>query len=95
MAPGGSVSAPEPLAAVVGAGDRRASLVALRDFLARALDETESKRDVAALVARLTDVMDKIEALPAPVEGTALDELARRRVADGRVTATAARSRRG
>lgn len=89
------MSVPEALETVIGAGDRRASLVALRDFLARQLDETDSKRDVAALVARLTDVMDKIEALPAPVEGTALDELARRRTADGRVTATSARSRRG
>ena len=89
------MSAPEPLSTVVATGDRRASLVALRDFLAGCIESTEAKRDVAALVARLTDVMDRIDALPASVEGTAFDELARRRVAEGRVTATSARSRRG
>lgn len=89
------MSASEGLAAVLAKGDPRASLVALRDFLARSLEESESGRDRAALSARLTDVLDRVAALPAPVEGTALDELAQRRSDDGRVTARPARARRG
>jgi hypothetical protein len=92
---GGAVSASDGLAGVLAGGNTRASLVALRDFLARSLEECESKRDQAGLTARLMDVMDRIAALPAPLEGTALDELAQRRASGERVSATAARSHRG
>lgn len=50
----------------VRTGDRRASLVALRDYIAASLDETESKRDAAALTKRMMEVMAEIEALPDP-----------------------------
>ena len=45
---------------------RRASLVALRDYIAASLDETESKRDAAALTKRMMEVMEAIDALPDP-----------------------------
>ena len=63
---------------------RLAGLVALRDRLARELDECESARDVAALANRFTDVLAQIEELdPAAVvkPATPLDELRARRQA--------------
>lgn len=47
-------------------GDRRETLVSLRDQIARAIDESESGRDIAALSKRLMEVMDELEALPDP-----------------------------
>ena len=50
-----------PLAGVAATGDRRATLEALRDLLAAAIDDTESGRDLAALALRLTDVLNEID----------------------------------
>ena len=52
------------LVEAVKSGDRRDSLVALRDKLAAAIDSCESGRDIAALSRRLMDVMTEIEKLP-------------------------------
>ena len=67
------------LEGVVRGNDYRASLVALRDFLARQLDQCESLRDVASLSARLSAVLADIEALPNKAEVSAADEIAQRR----------------
>jgi len=83
------------LAEEVASGDVRRGLVALRDLLANALDGCDSGRDIAALSARLTDVLERLAAMPAPTQGTVLDDLATRRASTGRVPATPARSRRG
>ena len=59
-----------------------ASVRALRDLLAAAIDGTTSARDIASLAARLLDVLDLIESaerLSAPAVGTTLDVIARRR----------------
>lgn len=64
---------------VVAGNDYRASLTALRDFLARQLDECDSMRDAASLTARLADVLERIEAIPGEAEVSAADEIARRR----------------
>lgn len=64
---------------VVAAGDRLASLVALRDRLAADLDEATAARDVAPLVLRLTDVLEQIEAMPTSRQTSAADEIAARR----------------
>lgn len=53
---------------VAQSGDRLATLRALRDYLARALDATASARDQAALSARLTDVLIQIQELTPPNE---------------------------
>ncbi len=88
------MSASDGLVGAVGSGDRRRALEAVRDDLARRLAECESGRDAAALAARLLDTMDRLEALPAPKEGTALDELARRRAAGDSVAPRVVRSGR-
>lgn len=53
---------------VAKSGDRLATLRALRDYLARALDDTDSARDQASLSARLTDVLIQIQDLTPPEE---------------------------
>lgn len=45
-------------------GNRRETLVALRDSLALAIDNCESGRDIAALSKRLMEVMAELDALP-------------------------------
>lgn len=67
------------LAAVVQGGDRRKSLEALRDRLAADIDSADA-RLVPALAKQLVDVLRDIEGLREP-EGSALDDLAARRVA--------------
>jgi hypothetical protein len=65
-------------------GDQLQTLRDLRDLVARALVETDSARDVAALSRQMTDVLSRIEAVEkaAPEKkGTALDELQNRRAA--------------
>lgn len=69
-------------------GDRRATLVALRDSIARTIEGTESGRDVAALSKRLMEVMAEIEALPdpsasSPVSRSRSRAASRKREADG------------
>ena len=64
----------------VRTNDRRASLVALRDYIAASLDETESKRDAAALTKRMMEVMEAIDALPDPeADATPLDAARKKR----------------
>jgi hypothetical protein len=67
-----------PLDDVAATGDTLATLQALRDTLAAAIVRTRDGRDVAALASRLTDVLERI-AKHTPVEGTPLDEFAKRR----------------
>lgn len=60
-------------------GDRRESLVALRDRLAEEIDGATSSRDVAVLVKQLTDVIRELSLLPAAEEASIFDDLAARR----------------
>ena len=63
-------------------GDRLERLLVLRDHLTAAVEAGPTPRDLAALSARLADVLAQIEACEkaAPEsKGTALDELTRRR----------------
>lgn len=60
------------------AGDRKETLVALRDAIAQSIEMTESGRDMAALSKRLMEVMDAIDSFPSgePSEfDEVLDEL--------------------
>lgn len=45
-------------------GDKRATLIALRDILAKTIQECESGRDMASNTKRLMEVMAEIEAMP-------------------------------
>lgn len=75
-------------------GDRVETLRALRDILSRQITGTDSGRDVAALAARLVDVLAEIDELApaAPVKGNPLDELKERRAARGAAPARKPRS---
>lgn len=65
-----------------GSGDRLVTLRALRDWLARALDECVSLRDGAALAGRLQSVLEEIAKVEGPKEvGDGIDEIAERRSA--------------
>ena len=70
---------PEGLSGLAATGDRRASLEALRDLLARQLETAE--RDVPALARQLREVMAELDALPNPKEKSPVDELTRKRAA--------------
>lgn len=48
-------------------GDKRATLIALRDKLAETIENCESGRDMAANSKRLMEVMAELEALPDPI----------------------------
>lgn len=80
------MSEPEGLFGVVATGDRRASLEALRDRLAREIDLVEG-RDVAVLGKQLADVMRELANLPAAKGASSFDELRSRRA--GRSAASA------
>lgn len=54
------------LSTAVNRGDRREALKALRSRLAKAIEESESGRDIAALSKRLMEVMREIESMPDP-----------------------------
>ncbi len=60
-------------------GDRRGTLEALRNLLARQLETAD--RDVPALTRQLREVMAELEALPDPKETSRVDELNRKRAA--------------
>lgn len=45
-------------------GDKRATLLALRDKLAATIENCESGRDMAANTKRLMEVMAELEAIP-------------------------------
>jgi hypothetical protein len=59
-------------------GDRRATLEAMRDTLAVAFDDAPPAV-VAQIAGRLSAILAELEALTAPAEGSAFDELANRR----------------
>jgi hypothetical protein len=68
---------------------RLAGLVALRDRLAREIDEAKQSRDVAALSRQFSDVLLQIDELEEPLAEkplTALDELNKRREARAKKT---------
>ncbi len=77
----GTAEAQQSLVAVAHSGDRLATLQLLRDRLAADLDATFDAREVAALALRLTDVLDKIDAMPVSREVSPADEIAERRAA--------------
>ena len=54
------------LAEAAKTNNRRATLIALRDQLAAAIDSCESGRDIAALSKRLMEVMGELESIPDP-----------------------------
>jgi hypothetical protein len=66
------------LSEVVAAGDRRASLEAVRDRVAAALVGVDD-RYVAPLAKQLADVLRELESLPVPREVSKVDDLASRR----------------
>lgn len=70
---------PKTLPEVVAAGDRRASLEALRDHLANLLQTAE--RDHAAIARQLTVVLREIDELPNPAEESRVDDIAAKRAA--------------
>lgn len=47
-------------------GDKRATLIALRDILAETIQNCESGRDMASNTKRLMEVMAELETLPDP-----------------------------
>ncbi len=47
-------------------GDKRATLIALRDKLAETIQSCESGRDMASNSKRLMEVMSELEAMPDP-----------------------------
>lgn len=47
-------------------GDKRATLIALRDILAQTIQNCESGRDMASNTKRLMEVIAELEALPDP-----------------------------
>jgi hypothetical protein len=47
-------------------GDKRKTLIALRDILAKTIQECDSGRDMASNTKRLMEVMAEIDALPDP-----------------------------
>ena len=49
-------------------GDKRATLIALRDKLAETIQNCESGRDMASNSKRLMEVMAEIEAIPDPAD---------------------------
>lgn len=67
------------LTEAAASGDRRATLVALRDSIARTIDDCESGRDVAALSKRLMEVMAELDGLPEPRKASALQKAMRAR----------------
>lgn len=79
-------------------GDRRATLVALRDKLAAEIEDIDP-RYLAPLVRQMTDVMNALDTMPAEARSK-VDELAKRRavrratpkVADGAAGADVGRA---
>ena len=61
-------------------GNRKMTLVALRDSIAAAINDKPSGRDIAALSKRLMEVMDELDAIEEPHDdavgfASVLDEL--------------------
>ena len=69
------------LVSATKSGDRRRTLIALRDRIAATIDSCESGRDMAALSKRLMEVMDEIDSMPSEVEEDTPLARARRKIA--------------
>lgn len=54
------------LVEAAASGDRRATLIELRDAIARTIQSCESGRDMASLSKRLMEVMDELDAIADP-----------------------------
>lgn len=67
------------VAVVAETGDRRATLIALRDHVARKIDTDPGARDLAPLVRQLVALVVEIDATPDPAKPDILDQLAARR----------------
>lgn len=65
------------LTEAAASGNKRATLIALRDAIASTIDTCESGRDLAALSKRLMEVMEEIDNLPSEQEPN--NPMARRR----------------
>lgn len=70
----------ENLVSATKSGDRRRTLVALRDRIAETIDSCESGRDMAALSKRLMEVMDEIDSMPSEVDEDTPLARARRKI---------------
>lgn len=80
MPPRKRVAPPPPtLPQAVASGDRRAALEALRDHLAKQLDQGD--RDHAALARQLRETLRDLDELPPLQQESALDDLSNRRAA--------------
>jgi hypothetical protein len=71
----------DALANIARESGRLAALEALRDRLAREIDECDSPRDLPALALRFTDVLAQIDDMPQSREVSRADEIAARRTA--------------
>lgn len=72
----------ETVSAASKTGDRLRALIALRDTLARSIDNCDSLRDLGTLTARMTEVLQQIDSLtPTAKAGDPVDEVAQRRAA--------------
>lgn len=69
------------LVSIVMAGDRRASLEAIRDQLAQTMQDDVPAYVVAQVAGRLQSVLKEISELPAAKKVSKADELANRRKA--------------
>ena len=69
----------DSLAGRAAAGDRRATLEALRDFLAAQLQNAE--KEIPALAKQLRDTLAELDGLPDAKEASRVDELNARRAA--------------
>jgi hypothetical protein len=82
------------LSATAASGVRLDTLRALRDRLAREIEECTSSRDVAALARQLVLVLEEIDSLAPPEQpkGTVLDDLEAQRAKRGAAPAGSARA---
>lgn len=64
-------------------GSERDALMALRDRLAAEIDACDSGRDLAALSRQFVDVVTRLGDSEDAKKGTVLDELSKRRAANG------------
>lgn len=62
-------------------GKRVEILEALRARLAMEVDSCDSRKELPALVLRLTDVLSQLDSMPSSEEVSAADEIAERRAA--------------
>jgi hypothetical protein len=64
----------------VQGGSKREAYIAIRDDAAATLEKTESARDKAALINRLLEVMDRLDAMPDPNASVNPAQAARQRM---------------